>query len=158
MRGGVRKGAAPIEPLDHYLRYALAVTKGDPKVFHDPAADEQAFLIDTDGKTYGQANTYEAGYEYGNLFLQRFGELLDVPARRRTVDEARQRMQAHCTSCPYYGHCPGLFAAEATAEQRRALREEGCQVRELIAHILHRLAEAEVVQQHPAAQARSASH
>jgi len=53
--------------------------------------------------------------------------------------EARERTARYCTSCPYYGYCPGKFAAEATAEQRRMLAADGCPVRELMRHIIQRL-------------------
>jgi len=136
----VSERATPVQPLGEYLRYASAVVGGAPKTLHDPASGERSFIVDTDGSAYGQANSYEPGYAYGNVFGQDFGELLASAARQRAVDESRRRLDRHCASCPYHGHCPGGFVAEASAEQRRALDHDGCQVRELIGHIVHRLA------------------
>jgi sulfatase maturation enzyme AslB (radical SAM superfamily) len=59
--------------------------------------------------------------------------------RAQAVAEARERMTRYCTSCPYFGYCPGRFAAEATVEQRRMLATDGCPVRELVKHIIQRL-------------------
>ena len=136
----VSERPTPVHPLDEYLRYATAVVSGAPKKYHDPEVGERSFLVDTDGSTYGQANSYEPGYSYGNVFEQDFGELLASATRQRAVDESRSRIERHCASCPYHGHCPGGFVAEASAEQRRALEHGGCQVREVVAHIVQRLA------------------
>ena len=135
----VSETATIVHPLEDYIRYALAVMAAGERRHHEPGSGEQVFLIDTDGAAYGVADTYDDDYRYGNVFREGFAEMLGSPGRQRAVAEARERMGRYCTSCPYFGYCPGRFAAEATQEQRRALESEGCQVRELIRHIVSRL-------------------
>ena len=55
------------------------------------------------------------------------------------MNAARARLQTYCSSCPYFGYCPGRYAAEATPEQRRLLAVHGCPVRELVAHMVKRI-------------------
>jgi uncharacterized protein len=130
--------ATRLVPIDEYLGYALAVLAGRRADVYDPGRDEHSFLVDTDGTTYGTADTYDDRYAYGNLFKQELRELLASPARSQAAQEARARM-GRCGTCPYFGYCPGTYAADATVERRRMLAQEGCPVRELIAHIVQRL-------------------
>jgi uncharacterized protein len=127
-----------IDPLDEYLRYAIAALKGGDKWMHDPG-DERVFMLDTNGALYGHADAYAAGCSYGNAFREGFDALLESPVRQNVLQQARDRVSRHCGSCPYYGYCPGHFVAEATSEQRRTLESDGCPVREVIAHMTHRL-------------------
>ena len=136
--------ATRVFPLDDYLGYALAAIAGGEKRFHDPAQGETVFLVDTDGETYGVADTYAQGHAYGNVFKQDFSDVLASPERTQAVAAANARMEKHCTHCPYHGYCPGTFAADATAEQRRMLDDEGCPVREVIAHMIRRVEHMEV--------------
>jgi uncharacterized protein len=131
--------ATSVTPVSDYLRYALAAIAAGPRMFHDPDADEHVFLVDTNGDTYGVADTYGEEQRYGNLFDQDLEQLLKSAPRSGVIEEARERMAAHCQACPYFGYCPGTFAAEATAEQRRMLRDEGCPVRDVIQHIIRRV-------------------
>jgi uncharacterized protein len=131
--------ATNVTPVADYLRYALAVIADGPRSTHDPDEQEHVFLVDTNGDTFGVADTYAQAQRYGNLFDQPLRDLLHSPSRADVVRRAHERMEAHCRPCPYFGHCPGAFAAEATAEQRRMLTEEGCPVREVIEHIVHRI-------------------
>jgi uncharacterized protein len=130
--------ATRLVPIDEYLGYALAALAGRQVNAYEPGRDEHSFLVDTDGTTYGTSDTYDEQYAYGNLFRQDFRELLASPARSLTAQEARARMGL-CGTCPYFGYCPGTYAADATVERRRMLDEDGCPVRELIAHIVQRL-------------------
>jgi len=136
--------ATRVFPVDDYLAYALAALAGGDKRFYDPATGETVFLIDTDGATYGVADTYAPGRAYGNVFAQDFGELLSSPVRAQAVADAKARTEKHCKRCPYHGYCPGTFAADATPEQRRMLDRDGCPVRALITHIIGRVEHTEV--------------
>ncbi len=131
--------ATTVHPIEEFLAYALAAMNGGGQHTHRPERDEYVFLVDTDGATYGVADTYDAAHMYGNVFRQDFGELLAFSARTRVVQESRGRMARYCASCPYFGSCPGAFVAEATAEQRRMLASSGCPVREVISHVIRRV-------------------
>jgi uncharacterized protein len=135
----VSETATIVHPLEDYIRYALAAMAAGTRYQHDPESGEQVFLVDTDGATYGVADTYDRDHHYGNVFLDDFGKVLNSPARQRAAREGRERMARYCASCPYFGYCPGRFAAEATQEQRRMLESDGCPVREVMQHILQRL-------------------
>jgi len=135
----VSERATTVYPLEDYLRYALAAIGGTAIARHQPEADEQVFLVDTNGDTYGVADTYDRKYQYGNVFTQDFDHVLHSAARARVAREGRERMARYCGSCPYWGYCPGRFAAEATPEQRRMLEADGCPVREVMAHIIRRI-------------------
>ncbi|HEU4623759.1 MAG TPA: radical SAM protein [Steroidobacteraceae bacterium] len=135
----VSERATIVYPLEDYLRYALAAVGGAAVAKHDPETDEQVFLVDTNGDTYGVADTYDREYHYGNAFTQRFDDVLHSAARKRAAQDGRERIARHCGSCPYFGYCPGRFAAEATPEQRKMLATSGCPVRELIGHIIRRI-------------------
>lgn len=135
----VSERATTVYPLEDYLRYALAAIGGAAIAKHRPETDEQVFLVDTNGDTYGVADTYDRQYQYGNVFTQRFDDVLHSGSRARAAREGQERMGKYCASCPYFGYCPGRFTAEATLEQRRMLEADGCPVREMIEHIIRRV-------------------
>jgi uncharacterized protein len=135
----VSERAPAVYPLEDYIRYALAAMSGRRQAPYQPSADEQVFLIGTDGDVYGVAETYTAGRCYGNVFLEDLCASLTSRARGQVMTESRERSARYCASCPYFGYCPGKFAAEATLEQRRMLAADGCPVRELVEHIIQRL-------------------
>jgi uncharacterized protein len=135
----VSESATHVTPLDEQMRYALAAISGQARGTYDVATDEHVFLVDTDGDTYGVADTYSPDRRYGNLFVQDLDALLTSAPRARVMEAARARLQTYCSSCPYFGYCPGRYVAEATPEQRRLLAEDGCPVREVVAHIVKRV-------------------
>lgn len=135
----VSDSATNITPLDELTRYALAVISGKPRGTYEAADDENVFLIDTNGDTYGVADTYSTDRRYGNLFDMDFEALRTSAPRGQSMDAARDRLQRYCATCPYFGYCPGRYAAEASPEQRRVLATDGCAVREIIAHIIERV-------------------
>lgn len=130
--------ATDVAPLTDYMRYALAVMSKSTAAPRDPA-DEHVFLVDTNGDTYGVADTYVDRYRYGNLFEQDLEAVTASPMRTEAISQAKARMDRYCASCPYFGGCPGSYVADATAEQRRVLASSGCIVREIINHIVKRL-------------------
>jgi uncharacterized protein len=139
------ESATKVIPLNDYLRYALAVTSGIKHGTYQPYEDENVFLVDTDGATFGVAETYAPERQYGNVFTQDFGDIVKSPSRAHVVQQSKGRMAQYCARCPYLGYCPGIFAAEASLEQRRMMADKGCPVRELIRHIVERLDDAGLV-------------
>ena len=135
----VSDSATHVTPLDEQMRYALAAISGRSRGTYDADVDEHVFLVDTDGDTYGVADTYAPDRRYGNLFSQDLDTVLTSAPRAHGMAAARERLQTYCSGCPYLGYCPGRYAAEATAEQRRVLAQDGCPVREVVAHIIKRI-------------------
>lgn len=133
------ENATSVAPLSDYLKYALAAIAGGQALKHDPDDQEHVFLVDTNGDTFGVADTYEPSHRYGNLFDQPLREVWDSADRQTAVQQACDRMSQFCEGCPYFGHCPGTFVAEATAEQRKLLRSAGCPVREVMGHMIRRV-------------------
>jgi uncharacterized protein len=152
----VSSSATTVTPLDEHLRYALAAISGQKRGTYDPDMDERVFLVDTNGDTYGVADTYAPDRRYGNLFGQGLDALLTSFSREQVKDAARARLQTYCNSCPYFGYCPGRYVAEATPEQRRLLVEDGCPVREIVAHIINRVARTPAIAKLVAARAQAA--
>lgn len=130
--------ATDVAPLSDYMRYALTYMGGATETLRE-AGDEHVFLVDTNGDTYGVADTYVDRYRYGNLFEQDFEVVTASTARTEAIEQARARMERYCVSCKYFGSCPGSYVADATAEQRRVLASSGCIVREVIDHMIKRL-------------------
>jgi uncharacterized protein len=140
----VSERATPIIPLQGYLQYALAFLRSARHPTYDPLADEGTFLVDTDGATYGHADTYVAELQYGNVFSQSFDDMLAAPTRALANRNNRERMSRHCSSCEFFGYCTGQYVADATQEQRRMLSEQGCPVRDVLTHMVRRLSETGV--------------
>jgi uncharacterized protein len=140
------ENATDIAPLSDYMRYALSFLGGRSQVPKQEPSEEHVFLVDTNGDTYGVADTYVESSLYGNLFSDDFGMLMEAPRRKQALARGRERTENYCAACPYFGHCPGSYVAEATAEQRRVLREFGCPVRDVIGHIVKRLEGTAAVQ------------
>ena len=81
----VSETATIVHPLEDYIRYALAAIAGGERHVHRPEDGEQVFLVDTDGATYGVADTYDGDHQYGNVFREDFGrraQLCRPPACR----------------------------------------------------------------------------
>jgi uncharacterized protein len=153
----VSERAPAMHPLEDYIRYALAAMAGRRPRMHEPDTEEQVFLIGTHGDVFGVADTYVPGRCYGNVFREDLGVALRSAERAQVVAESRERMERYCASCPYFGYCPGRFAAEATAEQRRMLATDGCPVRELVGHIIQRLQRTSIAEKMARERAESLS-
>lgn len=135
----VSETATHVTPLDEQMRYALAAISGRTRGTYDADVDEHVFLVDTDGDTYGVADTYSPDRRYGNLFSEDLDTVVTSAPRAQGMTAARERLQTYCAKCPYFGFCPGRYTAEATTEQRRLLAEDGCPVREVVSHIIKRV-------------------
>jgi hypothetical protein len=73
----VSESATNVTPLDEQMRYALAAISGQALGTYDAQTDE-VFLIDTNGDTYGVADTYSRD------------------AARRTSDSAHWQLLPNC--------------------------------------------------------------
>jgi uncharacterized protein len=138
--------ATPVDPLNDYIGYAIAALRDEPRKTYDKQTQEAVFIVNTDGETWGVAETYDPDYRYGNVLREPLDALMSSSGRRRAIAEADARVAKHCTGCPYFGHCPGFDVADATPEQQRVIEESGCPARALISHIIDRLAQASVTE------------
>lgn len=131
--------ATPVDPIGEYVDYALAHLSSGPRRVYDKAQDEFVLLVNVDGGVWGVAEAYDERYRYGNIFVHEIQEIMNSQSRQRALGDSEARMQRHCKICPYFGHCPGYFAGDATPEQQRLLAGAGCPVREVLDHVVNRL-------------------
>jgi uncharacterized protein len=142
----VSENATPVEPLDQYINYAVEYLRGTKPRHYDKEKEESVFLINPDGAIWGTSEAYDPNYRYGNVFEEDVSAILASPARRRSIEDARTRMEVHCRGCPYFGACPGGFVGDATPIQENMIRQSGCTVRGVISHVVARLQETGLTQ------------
>ena len=134
----VSKNAVTVDPIDCFIDAAVSYITGLRGPARWLSENEIVFVVNIDGRIWSAAESYDAGKDYGNLFNQDFGVVLNSPGRRRILDDAQSRIARHCGSCPYYGACPGHFVGDASPQQQRMLVESGCAVRDLIGYIVEK--------------------
>lgn len=137
--------ATVVQPLEEYRLWAeraIRDFRDDSYVMRD---DEFIFIVDVDGGLWGVMDAYEPEARYGNIFTHELGTLLDSEVRAARRLEIEGRVARTCGACPYRGACPGKPVAHATAEERVMIVEAGCVAQALIAHIIRRYEEADVV-------------
>lgn len=134
--------ATSVEPLNTYLEYALDFVQGIAPRSRDIPLQESMFLVTPNGDTWGIPDMYVPGASYGNIFRDDFADMLRGPARQKALGEARRRMDSVCTSCPYFGPCPGYAVAQASPDERVHIDNSGCMLRAVLDHIVMRLEQA----------------
>jgi uncharacterized protein len=136
-----------IAPLEFLLSALLGRRRGDEPEYYDRRAWENLVIVNTNGDLYADADSYQPGKSWGNIFTTPLSELFDGAAWARSVSETEARMAAVCTHCEYFGACRGVAIAEDNRSYRDAVDARGqrqCVVeRGLCAHIERRLDEAE---------------
>jgi uncharacterized protein len=133
-----------VDPVDSYIDYAVAHIIGSPPYRYDKESDELIFVVDIDGGVWGPDEIYGDQYKYGNLLDDGFDAILRSKGRRRAVERAWRRQAQHCSSCPYFGACPGHFVGDASPQQQHMLAESGCPVRPVLDHIVGELERTEI--------------
>lgn len=132
LRWAASENATSVDPIDDCLEYVTAYFSGNRTRRYDKRDDEFVLIVNRDGNVWGMAETYDDMFRYGNLFQEEVGAILGSSGRNAAIDRANERLRTHCTTCPYFGACPGHFVGEATAIQERMLRESGCAIRALL--------------------------
>ncbi|MEO0040745.1 MAG: hypothetical protein RL329_193 [Bacteroidota bacterium] len=102
--------AVLIDPIDHYTNCAIAyLNPAYQPQFYDKSVSDSLFIINTDGKIYGDiyANNFEYDSYFGNIFEASFDSILASQTYQSVVAVSRARMKAICAACPYFGYCPG---------------------------------------------------
>jgi uncharacterized protein len=128
--------ATPVKPVADFVQYAILYVTQDRDHHFDRSADDRVFVIDVNGDVYNDVESYAPDFRYGNLFQSPLSEIVASEARRRSNTLSDERTRRFCHPCPYFGHCPGGFVANATLEQRKLLETRGCPVRDVLDHII----------------------
>lgn len=154
------KNAVSVDPIDRYISIALRVIQNDPAqaLHYDKAISNSLFIINTNGDVYSTDEVYEENSCFGNIFQQPLSELVNSNAFAATASRAREKMQATCYSCEFFGACIGYEIAESTVEQMHTDAQGNlvCGViKPMIAYIKDRLIEENLVE--PLIRNRSAS-
>lgn len=136
--------ATSVDPIAEYVGYAANSLTGAPRDIYHRLQQEVVFLVNLDGGVWGVGDAYDPAKCYGNIFSQSFSDILNSPIRRSVVAELDKRVARYCGSCPYFGHCPGSFVADATPEQDAALDRSGCPVRAMLDNMTATLVRTEV--------------
>jgi len=134
----VSSNAVPVDPLDSFVDIAVSYVSGLCGPSRWLSENENVFVVNIDGRVWSDSEAYSAGKDYGNLFNEDFGVVLNSPGRRRLLDGTQSRITHYCGPCPYHGECPGHFVGDASPQQQRMLAESGCPVRELIGYIVEK--------------------
>ena len=142
--------AVSVDPIDRYISIALRVIQNDPAqaLRYDKETSNSLFIVNTNGDVYSTDEVYEADSCFGNLFEQPLGEMATSPAFGATVAHSREKMQATCYSCEFFGACIGYEIAESTVEQMYTDTQGNliCGViKPMIAYIKDRLIEENLV-------------
>jgi uncharacterized protein len=130
------ESASPVQPIEYYIRYVASYVAAQTGNRYDRSANERVFMIDVNGDLYNAVESYQPEFRYGNLFRSPLWEIVASEQRRLSIALSHERMQRYCDHCPYFGHCPGKFVADATPEQRKLLEARGCPVRAILDHIV----------------------
>ncbi len=133
--------ATLVEPLNECLDYVVSYLQHRTENLHyyNKEYDEQVFIVNKDGSTWGVSETYEPMYRYGNVFDEDLNSILKSEGRKRAVQESQDRVEKHCTNCPYFGHCPGYFVGDATKQQILQIETDGCTIRNTMDNLAHDL-------------------
>ncbi|MBL9100649.1 MAG: radical SAM protein [Myxococcales bacterium] len=104
-------------PLDNYFESAVHHLVGASCRRYDPQAVEWALIVDTDGDAYNHAEAYLPEGRLGNVFRDRFADLLASPARAANLALRAARGRT-CDECPYRAACSGIPVIEALPSER----------------------------------------
>jgi uncharacterized protein len=137
------ENAIAIDPLEEYITHAMNYMSDHREKIYDRGSEEIVFVVDVDGSVSGMSDTYDLERTYGNLTTMTMDDVLSSPRRQIVLDETRERMDRYCGECPYFGHCPGHFVAEASPAQRKAMDRDGCPARAIIDHIVDQVSSLE---------------
>lgn len=140
--------ATPVEPIGSYVKFAVSFLGGAAANYrYDKRNEESVFVVNLDGGVWGvgTGERYEPEYRYGNIFTDSFEHMLASPGRMNVVAAAEGRVASYCADCPYFGHCPGSFVADATAEEMAALNRSGCPERKILDHIVDTLRRSDIL-------------
>lgn len=106
-----------VYPLDNYFESAVHDLTGIAARRYDPRAAEWALIVDTSGDVYNHAEAYLPEGRMGNIFSERFSDILASPGRAGSL-ALREARAASCSECPYLRCCSGIPVIEALPSER----------------------------------------
>jgi uncharacterized protein len=130
-----------IDPIYEFMLFAMKYRNKAARTFWDMERDESVLTVELDGSVWGRPTCYMPGHQYGNLIEQDLETILASTNRQAACEESRARAETYCSTCPYYGYCPGKYVANSTDVEQAVFRTTGCWARQLIDHIVMRLDE-----------------
>jgi uncharacterized protein len=135
-----------INPISEYLVYALEYLAGGARARYEPARSEIIYVVNVDGSMFGigRSDLYRPDFSYGNIFASSFVDILASDKRKVATADAYARMERHCGSCRYFGHCPGHPVADASREDLAIIESDGCMVAHVVDFMIDTLAKSDV--------------
>ena len=119
-------------PIEEYIENVLFLMEGKGRSrYYDALKNEGIYVVETDGSVFSEADNIDPKYCHGNIFKESLVHLKASNGYRNAVIEAHQRMLQACSSCKYWGACPGFFMAQSTPFERRI--DEGGRIKCTIA-------------------------
>jgi uncharacterized protein len=137
--------ATPIEPINEYLGYAISFIKTQREIFYDRKSQESAFVVETNGDTWGINEVYSSEFKFGNLVLDDLQDILNSVGRKRAICEAESRTAKYCKSCRFFGACHGQFVQYASPQEQEMLRNDGCPVSSILERMISILSQYELM-------------
>src|SRR5690606_29341953 len=96
-----------VYPLDNYFESAVHDLTGIAARRYDPRAAEWALIVDTSGDVYNHAEAYLPEGRMGNIFSERFVDILASTGRAGSL-ALREGRATSCSECPYLRCCSGI--------------------------------------------------
>jgi uncharacterized protein len=106
-----------VYPIKDYMDSAVRYLTGGEIDPYDPADQEWALIVNTNGDTYSHGDAYTPTGYMGNVFRQTLDEIFAGP-QYAAVTAARTERARVCSQCPYVRHCDQLSLVEAIASER----------------------------------------
>jgi uncharacterized protein len=136
--------ATTLAPLEECMAIAIWSMTNKMRPHFDREVDETVFVVNTDGRLWGQSEVYQPEFTYGNIFDNDLRKLLLAPSRQEAVAVSRRRQEASCSNCPYYGPCSGYYVSSNPAYEPSPSAQWRCVVRDVVAHMVDRLSHSEI--------------
>jgi uncharacterized protein len=107
-----------ISPIGDYFKAAVIACLNRTGNRYDPWDEEYALIINTNGDTYSDGDTYSNEGFIGNIYEQPFSEIYRSE-RRKKVCEVRELRAQTCRLCPYDQRCNQMPMAECKPSERQ---------------------------------------
>jgi uncharacterized protein len=108
----------PISPIEDYFKAAVIACVNGIGKRYDPWDEEYALIINTNGDTYSDGDTYSKEGFIGNIYEEPFSEIYRSE-RRKKVCEVRELRAQTCRLCPYDQRCNQMPMAECKPSERK---------------------------------------
>jgi uncharacterized protein len=104
-------------PLWSYFNAAMRYLTGKSIGAYNPAQQEWAYIVNTNGDLYNHGDAYLPEGLMGNIFHQSLAEIRKSSDYQETIALRDNRLET-CRRCPFDGYCNQLPIAEAIPSER----------------------------------------